>query len=445
MEIPKSGRIPSTATPSVTPGMPIETKSRPTTPLGARLQGMGDAADGVRRLVVEPPSDEPDPRLQVRQVSAGAPPDLAAPPLPATSPSETPGSAPTQEDPTMVAAYTTWSFGTRREDLPARVQLALQQPNTLYAIFDGIQAGLALPSADSHESLGHRIARLAEASMAQLIQQLLDEELPDTQPMPPAELDLDWEPTAPAGLPSDTAAAAAEPEQALRRAVDDALAYALDHGGLDGAVRARLLDPSARQRLLAEASQDFSPMPGCRLEELEALAFLAAQGAIERVVERGDLPGSTPTTGAETKAGPRRLNVDEPAEVRDPRIVHLADSAALSDDDDLDTPMPPPKVNGVSPDTGFEVAHPARDALITAMIFNGASVGLGQAGCMSLLRGPGILDGLERTLTRALRDQGFTHIGEVTDAAMRRAADDATAALLRARGFPVDQAADRKG
>lgn len=146
------------------------------------------------------------------------------------------------------------------------------------------------------------------------------------------------------------------------------------------------------------------------------------------------------SAAADTKSSPRRVNVAGEAEVSDPRIRHLADSAALSDDDDVVQAMPPAQVNGVSPDTGLQSSNPTWEAVATAMLFNGATAGLNRDESIALLQRPALARGLLGSVTSILAGRGYRDIGTTPDAALRGAADDATAAFLRGRGYTVEQA-----
>ncbi len=175
------------------------------------------------------------------------------------------------------AAFDAWAWGSRRQDLPEWIRLALQQPSTLYTLLAGIQDGLALPPADSRESLTQRIARLAEATLTRLIEELLAEEAAQAG-------------SAPDGPP----VTASELSTFIGCAVDEAMAQAMDHA--DGADRAldRLLEPATTQRVLAEAMRYFSPTPRSSREELEVLAFRCARSAVDRVMESLARPSLSP-------------------------------------------------------------------------------------------------------------------------------------------------------
>lgn len=141
------------------------------------------------------------------------------------------------------------------------------------------------------------------------------------------------------------------------------------------------------------------------------------------------VPRSSVETGA--SGGPRRLVVDGKAEVRDPRIVPLAEDADLSDDEDTDVRMPPARVGGQSPDTSFAVSDPAWDALWTSMSFLGAKAGLSQQDCASLLRDPGVRSGLLTNLSQDLAAAGYPAGAKVPDRVMARIANDLVSLVLQ--------------
>ncbi len=134
---------------------------------------------------------------------------------------------------------------------------------------------------------------------------------------------------------------------------------------------------------------------------------------------------------AEAAAGSRRVSVADEAEVRDPRILHLADDAALSDDEDADVRLPPPPQNGASPDTSFAPGDPALDALWTAMTFNGAAEGLDSHDSARLLRDPHARAGLLAAMDSALAARGTSRAGRVPDRVMAEVAHEVTRNFLR--------------
>ncbi len=175
------------------------------------------------------------------------------------------------------AAFDAWAWGSRRQDLPEWLRLALQQPSALYTLLAGIQDGLALPPPDRRESLTQRITRLAEATLTRLIEELLAEEAAQAG-------------AAPDGPP----VTASELSTFIGCAVDEAMAQAMDQA--DGADRAldRLLEPATTQRVLAEAMRYFAPTPRSSREELEVLAFRCARSAVDRVMESLARPSLSP-------------------------------------------------------------------------------------------------------------------------------------------------------
>lgn len=191
------------------------------------------------------------------------------------------------------------------------------------------------------------------------------------------------------------------------------------------------------------SSRDATPLPGAIQSPTATDTPLTSR---LRGWDRAATPSSTSqglreSPIAQAQPGHRRLNVAGEAEVRDPRIGHLADDAALSDDEDTQARMPPSPVNGVSPDTRFAVTDPGWDAIFRAMMFNGRIVGLDQAASVSLLRQRGVMEGLRHAVDSDLRAQGYGNVREAPDAVLRASADDATANLLRSRGHAVSQAA----
>ena len=423
MEGPKPGPSFPASRPGA--GTPIETKSQPSTLppldppstfLGQRLQGWDTAAGAPRRLVVDPPDDGPDPRIVARSPQARAQDAASSPGLPGALSLGSASPHPSLEDLDARinhAVLLASEFGARREDLPPHVQMALQHPSTLYALMEGIQEGLALPAADSQASIGQRIADLAEGTMNRIIEEFLAEP-----------------PTVPAGLPMEAIpagpATAAEIEAVLHTAVDEALEHAIGHGEFDDAVIARLGDASTSALVFAEAFQDFAPPADSTVEEAEVLAFLAARHAVTHVA------------ATFTATGSHRLHVEGPADVRQPFITHLADDAALSDDEDAAHDMPPSPVNGVSPDTGFAAADPAWEALVQAMKFGCATAGIDYEASLRMLGQPAVAGQLLAALRGRLADRGFADARQAPEAVLRESAKDATTALLRSRGYVVD-------
>lgn len=141
--------------------------------------------------------------------------------------------------------------------------------------------------------------------------------------------------------------------------------------------------------------------------------------------------------------GPRRLRLDTPAEGIDPRIRILPEGAALADSKASGPRMPPARVNGLSPDTAIK-PDPVMDALRQAVMFNARRVGLDHDTTVSLFRKPGFVDRMVGSISQELAAQEVYSAEQITEAALRSAADQAAVTQLALLGYGTP-AADRKG
>lgn len=144
-----------------------------------------------------------------------------------------------------------------------------------------------------------------------------------------------------------------------------------------------------------------------------------------------------------SQEGPRRLRVDGPADEPDQRIQTLPDDAIRHDQKASGQGLPPARVKGISPDTAIQ-PDPVMDAVRQAVMFNARRVGLNHDATVSLFRKTGFVDSMVRSISQELAAQEVYSAEQITEAALRSAADKAAVTQLALLGYGRPSV-DRKG